>query len=51
LLAAGANDDSIARQLGVSRRTVFRHLQRLMDHAGSTSRFQLAVHAVRHRWI
>ncbi|RLK60880.1 helix-turn-helix transcriptional regulator [Actinokineospora cianjurensis] len=51
LLAAGANDDSIARQLGVSRRTVFRHLQRLMDHAGATSRFQLAVHAVRHRWI
>ncbi|CRK59896.1 transcriptional regulator [Alloactinosynnema sp. L-07] len=51
LLAAGANDDSIARQLGVSRRTVFRHLQRLMDHAGATTRFQLAVHAVRHRWI
>ncbi|WP_026422476.1 helix-turn-helix transcriptional regulator [Actinokineospora inagensis] len=51
LLAAGANDDSIARQLGVSRRTVFRHLQRLMDHAGATSRFQLAVHAVRHRWL
>ncbi|WP_156754083.1 helix-turn-helix transcriptional regulator [Actinokineospora pegani] len=51
LLAAGANDDSIARQLGVSRRTVFRHLQRLMDHAGATSRFQLAAHAVRHRWI
>lgn len=51
LLAAGANDDSIARQLGISRRTVFRHLQRLMEHAGATSRFQLAVHAVRHRWI
>lgn len=51
LLSAGASDESIARQLGISRRTMFRHLQRLMTHAGATTRFQLAAHAVRHGWI
>jgi DNA-binding CsgD family transcriptional regulator len=51
LLLAGASDDAIARRLGISRRTMFRHLQRLMAHAGATTRFQLAAHAVRHGWI
>jgi DNA-binding CsgD family transcriptional regulator/predicted DNA-binding transcriptional regulator len=51
LLLAGASDDAIVRRLGISRRTMFRHLQRLMAHAGATTRFQLAAHAVRHGWI
>lgn len=51
LLAAGASDEAIARELGVSRRTFFRHLERLMHRSGATSRFQLALHAARHEWV
>jgi len=51
LLAAGLNDDQVARVLGVSRRTVFRHLEALMARTGASSRFQLALHAARNDWI
>lgn len=51
LLAAGAGDDTIARTLGVSRRTFFRYLEKLMHRAGATTRFQLAIHAARKSWL
>nr|BFE99388.1 hypothetical protein GCM10020241_10640 [Streptoalloteichus tenebrarius] len=51
LLAAGADDDSIARELGISKRTFFRRLSELMSLAGATSRFQLALHACRNEWL
>ncbi|WP_073484398.1 hypothetical protein [Streptoalloteichus hindustanus] len=51
LLAAGADDDSIARELGISKRTFFRRLSLLMEQAGATSRFQLALHASRNDWL
>ncbi|MGH3712391.1 MAG: helix-turn-helix domain-containing protein [Micromonosporaceae bacterium] len=51
LLAAGAGDDTIARTLGVSRRTFFRYLEKLMARAGATTRFQLALHASRQGWL
>ncbi len=51
LLAAGLTDDEVARVLGVSRRTVFRHLESLMARTGAATRFQLALHAARSDWI
>ncbi|MGH3735455.1 MAG: LuxR C-terminal-related transcriptional regulator [Micromonosporaceae bacterium] len=51
LLAAGAGDETIARTLGVSRRTFFRYLEKLMSRAGATTRFQLAMHATRQGWL
>ncbi len=51
LLAAGMGDDQAARSLGVSRRTLFRYLEGLMARTGAANRFQLALYAVRNRWI
>jgi DNA-binding CsgD family transcriptional regulator len=51
LLAAGLGDDQVARSLGVSRRTVFRYLESLMERTGAANRFQLALHAKRNGWL
>ncbi|MGW4896680.1 helix-turn-helix domain-containing protein [Kitasatospora sp. NPDC004240] len=51
LLATGVTDDTIAELLGVSRRTLSRHLEQLNCRAGSVTRFQMALHAVRNGWI
>ncbi|MEU9609258.1 LuxR family transcriptional regulator [Streptomyces sp. NPDC048057] len=51
LLAGGAGDDVIARELGVSRRTLFRRLQVLMARTGAANRFQLALQAQRNGWL
>ncbi|GEB54972.1 LuxR family transcriptional regulator [Streptomyces gardneri] len=51
LLAGGASDDVIARELGVSRRTLFRRIQILMARLGASSRFQMALQAQRHGWL
>jgi sugar-specific transcriptional regulator TrmB/DNA-binding CsgD family transcriptional regulator len=51
LLATGAADETIARTLGVSRRTFFRYLERMMNRTGATTRFQLALHAARENWL
>ena len=48
MLAAGMTDEAIARQLGVSARTVQRRISDLMDTLGSRNRFQAGVQAVRH---
>jgi sugar-specific transcriptional regulator TrmB/DNA-binding CsgD family transcriptional regulator len=47
LLAAGLTDDSIARQLGVSTRTVQRLVREFMDSFGARTRFQAGVQAAR----
>lgn len=47
LLAVGATDSTIARQLGVSQRTVERYIRRIMDDLGATTRFQAGVQAAR----
>lgn len=47
LLAAGAPDATIARQTGVSQRTVERRVRALMDQLGAGTRFQAGVHAAR----
>lgn len=51
LLAAGTTDQVIARELGMSRRTLCRRLEQLMSRAGATSRFQLALYARAHDWV
>ncbi|MER5769127.1 LuxR C-terminal-related transcriptional regulator [Streptomyces sp. NPDC001985] len=51
LLASGASDDAIARELGISRRTLFRRLQILMARLGAANRFQLALQAQRGGWL
>jgi DNA-binding CsgD family transcriptional regulator len=50
-LAAGLPDDSVARNLGISKRTMTRYVERLMRLAGADSRFQLAIYAQSHGWI
>ncbi|TDE10938.1 winged helix-turn-helix transcriptional regulator [Jiangella asiatica] len=47
LLAAGLGDQAIARQLGVSQRTLSRQLATLMEHLGARTRFQAGVLAAR----
>jgi sugar-specific transcriptional regulator TrmB/DNA-binding CsgD family transcriptional regulator len=50
LLTAGATDEAIARQLGVSVRTARRRLADLMHANGVQTRFQLGLVAGRHGW-
>jgi DNA-binding NarL/FixJ family response regulator len=51
LLAMGLTDETIADRLGVSRRTLTRHVERLMSKAGVDGRFQLGLYAARNGWI
>jgi hypothetical protein len=51
LLADGAKDEQISRELGVSLRTVRRRVADLLDDLGATSRFQAGVEAVRRGWV
>jgi DNA-binding NarL/FixJ family response regulator len=51
LLVAGLPDKSIASQLGISRRTVQRRLDRMMALAGVDTRTGLAFQAARRNWL
>jgi DNA-binding CsgD family transcriptional regulator/sugar-specific transcriptional regulator TrmB len=51
LLAMGLTDEVIADRLGVSRRTLTRHVERLMSRAGVDGRFQLGLYAARNGWL
>lgn len=51
VLASGATDESAARQLGVSDRTVRRRVAAVMDLLGATSRFEAGVKAVEAGWL
>ena len=51
LLTAGMQDLPIAKQLGVSRRTVERRVSRLMELLGARTRFQAALLAREKGWI
>jgi DNA-binding CsgD family transcriptional regulator len=50
-LARGATEQQIAITLGISRRTVIRRIQQLMDRAGVDTRFRLGLHAGRAGWL
>jgi len=47
LLRLGLKDESIARHLGISLRTVRRRIAALMDDLGATTRFQAGMEAAR----
>lgn len=51
LLAAGAKDETIARQLDLSVRTVRRHVAALLEAVGARTRFQAGVQAVQRGWL
>ncbi|WP_329113849.1 helix-turn-helix domain-containing protein [Streptomyces sp. NBC_01465] len=51
LLTAGLPDEAIARQTGVSYRTLQRRLHALMERAHAQTRFQLGIHAAAHGWV
>ncbi|MGW7681453.1 helix-turn-helix domain-containing protein [Kribbella sp. NPDC054772] len=51
MLVAGVPDKSIANQLGISRRTVQRRLDRLMTLAGVDTRTGLAFQAAKRDWL
>jgi len=51
LLAAGFKDDAIARQLGMSSRTVGRRVAELMETLGARTRFQAGIHAQRRQLL
>ncbi|APU16803.1 MULTISPECIES: helix-turn-helix transcriptional regulator [Actinoalloteichus] len=51
LLAAGLKDEAIARQLGVSTRTVSRRVADMLDVLNSRTRFQAGVMAQRQGWL
>jgi DNA-binding CsgD family transcriptional regulator len=46
-LASGRTDESVARRLGISTRTLRRYTTSLSERLGASSRFQLAVQAMR----
>ncbi|WP_053205387.1 helix-turn-helix domain-containing protein [Jiangella muralis] len=50
LLAAGLTDNAIARQLGLSTRTMRRRTRRLFDQLEATNRFQAGIQAARRGW-
>ena len=51
LLAHGVTDESAARRLGLSARTVRRLVAKAMDDLGADSRFQAGVAAAQRGWI
>jgi sugar-specific transcriptional regulator TrmB/DNA-binding CsgD family transcriptional regulator len=51
LMLSGLPDKAVAGQLGSSRRTVQRRIQRLMDLTGTSSRMQLAWYVAHRGWL
>ncbi|MFR9753251.1 LuxR C-terminal-related transcriptional regulator [Nocardia sp. 004] len=51
MMSLGATDDTIARRLGMSRRTVVRRTARLLERLGASTRFQAGVQAGRRGWL
>lgn len=51
LLTGGGSDQLIARQTGVSVRTVERRVRYIMEHLGAATRFQAGVQAARRGWV
>lgn len=51
LMVSGAADAVIARQVGISQRTVERRVRRLLELLGAGTRFQAGVQAARRGWV
>ncbi|MEU0146254.1 LuxR C-terminal-related transcriptional regulator [Streptomyces sp. NPDC006288] len=51
IIAAGDTDETAARRLGVSLRTVRRMMSSLMERLEAASRFQAGLHAAKRGWL
>ncbi len=51
LLSLGLTDRAIARELGVSERTIGRRVTRLQEHLGADTRFQLGLQIATRGWV
>lgn len=51
LLVAGVKDEAIARQLGISPRTVTRRVTEMLEELGARTRFQAGALAQRRGWL
>lgn len=51
LMSTGATDRAIARELGISERTVHRRIARLQELLGALSRFQFGLHVAASNWL
>ncbi|MDF3143697.1 MULTISPECIES: helix-turn-helix transcriptional regulator [unclassified Streptomyces] len=51
MLGAGLTDEGIARKMGVSLRTVRRHMAALLERLDAQSRFQAGAEAARRGWL
>lgn len=51
LLAAGLKDESVARQLGITTRTLRRRVQEILTALDTKSRFQAGIEASRRGWV
>ena len=51
LLSGGAKDELVAREMGISVRTVRRRISEILHVLNASSRFQMGVLAVRHGWL
>ncbi|MGW5304075.1 helix-turn-helix domain-containing protein [Streptomyces griseoluteus] len=51
MFAAGVKDEAIARQFGISSRTLRRRIQELYAELGTTNRFGAGVAAARRNWV
>lgn len=51
LLSLGLTDRAIARELGVSERTIGRRVTKLQEHLGADTRFQLGLQLATRGWV
>ncbi|WP_369185236.1 LuxR C-terminal-related transcriptional regulator [Streptomyces sp. Y1] len=51
LLGSGLTDDAAGQRLGVSSRTVGRHMSSIMERLGASSRFEAGIKAAHRGWL
>ncbi|MFJ4188133.1 response regulator transcription factor [Kitasatospora sp. NPDC089509] len=51
LLGSGLTNDAAGQRLGISSRTVSRHMSSIMERLGTSSRFETGIKAAQHGWL
>ncbi|MEV7447139.1 LuxR C-terminal-related transcriptional regulator [Streptomyces sp. NPDC091204] len=51
LLSTGLTDDTVGQRLGISSRTVGRHMSSIMERLGASSRFEAGIKAAHKGWL
>ncbi|MFD7735615.1 response regulator transcription factor [Kitasatospora phosalacinea] len=51
LLGTGVTDDAAGQRLGISARTVGRHMASIMERLNASSRFEAGIKAAQHGWL